>query len=92
MFICIYWLTNPKSDDEEFERALQKMMRESYEQRRQDAKPVNVHTELLKPLDLLGTKKDNVVKEIGQGEKAMEFRVMLKRGKERQVLLLTRRR
>lgn len=71
-------------DDEEFERALQKMMRESYEQRRQDAKPVNVHTELLKPLDLLGTKKDNVVKEIGQGEKAMEFRVMLKRGKERQ--------
>jgi hypothetical protein len=64
------------------------MMRESYEQRRQDAKPVNVHTELLKPLDLLGTKKDNVVKEIGQGEKAMEFRVMLKRGKERQVLLL----
>jgi len=71
-------------DEEEFERALQKMVRESFEQRRQDAKPVNVHAELLKPPDLLGTKKDNVVKEMAHGEKAMEFRIMLKRGKERQ--------
>lgn len=98
------WIT----DEEEFERELKKMMRESYEQRR-DVKPVNIHVELLKPRDMLGTKKvrpadesfasissngndpynqqDNVLVETGQGEKAMEFRVMLKRGKERQVML-----
>jgi len=52
-----WWPSSWSADEEEFERALQKMVRESFEQRRQDAKPVNVHAELLKPPDLLGTKK-----------------------------------